>query len=143
MTYVESRVQENPAAPVVPLDPLGHLVTFVGEAFPNTPRWQGDLNADYTREIKNNLLGFVGASVTDRSGTSAAFGNSPYYKIDGYGLLDLRAGVETTDGRWRFALFGRNVTDRYYWQSVTRFGDVVARLTGYPTTYGISGSYRY
>ncbi len=37
--------------------------------------------------------------------------NSPFLVQDSYTRIDASAAVETADGRWRFALIGRNLTD--------------------------------
>ena len=61
--------------------------------------------------------------------------------VPGYALLDLRAGIETD--RWRFQVWGRNVTNQWYWTAAYRATDSLVRYTGMPTTYGFTLSYRY
>ena len=56
-------------------------------------------------------------------------------------LVDLRAGVE--HDAWRFQLWGRNVTNTWYWNSALHVNDVLLRYTGMPATYGFTLSYRY
>jgi len=51
--------------------------------------------------------------------------------------------VGAADGSWRFAIWGRNVTDEYYWNNVARAIDTVTRYAGMPTTYGVSLTFRY
>jgi outer membrane receptor protein involved in Fe transport len=57
-----------------------------------------------------------------------------------HALLDLRVGVENDS--WRFQLFGRNVTDEYYWTGAAHVNDVLYRYTGMPATYGFTLTYR-
>jgi outer membrane receptor protein involved in Fe transport len=45
-------------------------------------------------------------------------------------------------GAWRFQIWGRNVTDEYYWKSVYYSNDEIAKYAGMPATYGISVSWR-
>jgi outer membrane receptor protein involved in Fe transport len=60
-----------------------------------------------------------------------------------YALLDLRAGVATSDGKWRFSLWGHNVTNKYYWTIADHIADTTVRFAGMPATFGVSATYRY
>ena len=142
VTYLDSRVSENPLPPAQPRDPLGTLVNFIGESYPNTPRWLGVADTEYSFPLWD-LKGFVGSTSTYRSKTYAAFGELPLFRMDGYAVLDARLGVQSTTGKWRAQLYGRNVTNKYYWTGVSRNIDTVVRFAGMPATYGIEASYRY
>lgn len=121
---------------------LGILQNFTDEPFPLAPKWQGSLDAQYDFPVGGSATGFVGANVTYQSQTNAGFGQLPELDIDGYALLDLRAGVAVDN--WRFQVWGRNVTDKYYWIQVSRqFGDALVRYSGMPATYGATISYRF
>ncbi len=61
--------------------------------------------------------------------------------VPGYGLLDLRAGLE--HGEWRFQLWGRNVANTWYWTSAVHVNDVLLRYTGQPTTVGFTLSWKH
>jgi outer membrane receptor protein involved in Fe transport len=54
-------------------------------------------------------------------------------------LVDVRAGIENNN--WRIWLWGRNVTDEYYWTRHSKVNDVIVKLTAMPRTYGITASY--
>src|SRR3546814_6461954 len=77
-----------------------------------------------------------------RTSTNAGFGNEPLLYMKDYGVLDLRAGFGSSDGRWQVSAFGRNVTNSYYWTNVAKLFDVVRRLAGQPATYGIQMNWR-
>lgn len=144
LTHVRSKVRADPLAPSEPRGPFGNLTTYVGEQFPNTPKWQAIADAEYKFPLNNGgLMGMVGTSVNHRSGSPAQFGEDPLFVLPSYTLLDLRAGVETEDGRWSAQIWGRNITNDYYWTNVTHLTDYVSRLAGMPATYGISIGYRY
>jgi outer membrane receptor protein involved in Fe transport len=64
-------------------------------------------------------------------------------RIDAYSLLDLRAGTAFGDGRYRVWLWGKNVTDKYYWSNVFVAGDSASRFVGQPATYGVSAIARF
>ncbi len=138
LTYVHSRIGN-----FTNIDPLGASRNFEGEAFPNTPKWQGSIAADYSFPLSASLNGFVGANATLRSKTNGGLGENEVLKIDGYTLVDLRAGISSSDDRWRFSVWGRNVFDKYYWTNAYRIADVSARFAGMPATFGATLSFRY
>ena len=140
-TYVKSRVKTAPSGPT--LDGYGNEVSYVGESFPETPKWQGVGDIEYDFPLTGDFSGMVGGTVTARSASQSVFGGNADFTVNSYVLLDVRAGVQTNDGRWRAWLWGRNVTDKYYWTNVTFLVDTLDRLAGMPATFGASLSYRY
>jgi iron complex outermembrane receptor protein len=46
-------------------------------------------------------------------------------------------------GAWRAELWGKNVTNHYYWTQSQTLLNIVTRQTGMPATYGVTVSYRY
>lgn len=143
ITYVNSRVEADPAAPNVALDPFNNPTTYIGESFPNTPRWQGVADAEYGFAVGRNLAAFIGGSATYHSSTSAAFGHAPDFKIPAYTLIDLRAGLRSPDDRWRFQVWGRNVTNKLQVTNISKLIDSLTRTVGMPATYGATLSFRY
>jgi outer membrane receptor protein involved in Fe transport len=143
VVYVNSKVEENPLPPAQTLTPFGTPTSYIGEAFPNTPEWQIVGDAEQTLGTSGSVSYFVGASVTYRSDATAAFGGLPQFDIDSYTIVDLRAGIQDIDGKWRVQLYGRNVTDEYYWMNVGRPIDSVSRYAGMPATYGVTASFKY
>jgi outer membrane receptor protein involved in Fe transport len=129
--------------------PFGDTINAGGEAFPATPRWQVQSDIEYDCPLWSNWTGFVGGNYSYRTATTAAFGSKTgpagtqsYFDIRGYGLLDLRAGVDVA-GKYRIQVYGDNVTDTKYWNNVTHIYDTVDRLTGFPLTFGIRLSARF
>lgn len=122
---------------------LGGAADFGGEAFPYTPDLQVSSDIGYETPVNSDVDVFVGSSLNYRTSTSAGFGDEPLLRLRDYALLDLRGGLKSSDGRWRVELFGRNVTNSYYWTNVARAFDVVRRLSGKPATYGITASFRF
>jgi outer membrane receptor protein involved in Fe transport len=41
-------------------------------------------------------------------------------------------------GEWQAQIWGRNITDEYYWTQAQSTNDTLMRWTGMPRTYGIS-----
>ncbi|MCZ4344351.1 TonB-dependent receptor [Sphingomonadaceae bacterium G21617-S1] len=147
-TYVDTRIDRNP---INPTGPYGTPSDFVGQRFPYTPRWQGSLDAQYRFPAFADLYAFLGGTITARSSTTGALlSGDPAVaaleaglKIDGYALVDLRAGIEASDERWRLELWGRNITNKFYVNGVTRNADFTTRFAGMPATYGLTVRYRF
>ena len=139
-TYVDSEVRSDFSGPTT--DGSG-TINIQGEPFPYTPEWQVAGNADYRFALSQSVYGSVGGSLTYRSETVARFAESPLFDIDGYTLLDLRAGIEASDRRWSVQIWGRNVTDKYYRVNVQTILDTIVAVSGRPVTYGITLGMRF
>ncbi|HEX7895560.1 MAG TPA: TonB-dependent receptor, partial [Terriglobales bacterium] len=153
-TYLNTKVQRDSPLPV---GPFGNQGSYIGNRFPFTPKWQALADIQYEFPATGTLNAFVGGNFTVRSNASTALfvgdGIAPrdgvsFSKLDsalvvkGYALVDLRAGVETIDGKMRFELWGRNVFNQFYTTNAQRSGDTVYRFAGNPATYGIRLRYR-
>lgn len=138
-TYIDARVSDD----FTTNDPFATPINIEGQQLPATPRWQGSLDAEYRFNLDGTWQPYAGAAVSYQSRSYSAFGENAEFLLPGRTLLDLRAGIEREDGRWRFEAFGRNVTNRYYWINVSRQTDMVTRLAGMPATYGVRATFRY
>lgn len=122
-------------------DFLGQVRNFGGESFPAAPELQADLDVSYTWNLPSGWAAFVGAHANYQDETYSFFGEDEILEIDSYTLVDLRAGLERDE--WKVTLWGRNVTDEYYWTNVAFAADSMVRFTGMPATYGVSVNYRF
>lgn len=138
-TYLDTRVITN----LSNFDVIGNPINLKDEPFPYTPRWQLVFDGEYKFPVSDQLRGVVAGNASYRSRTTAGFGGDPRLNIASYWLVDLRAGLETADRKWGASLFGRNVTNQYYWTNVSSALDTVRRYAGKPATYGVQLSYRY
>jgi len=116
---------------------------FSGSDLPFTPEMHFVADVDYRRPINENLGGFVGANLLYNSEANSTFGDPDKTRIDSFTTLDLRAGVEALDGTWTATVWGRNVTDEYYWSNQFVTQDVLVRYAAKPVTYGISFAYNF
>jgi outer membrane receptor protein involved in Fe transport len=159
------------AAGAIGCNPNGHFITpdafsqnvdVTGQSFPSAPEFQATLDSEYDWKI-HDIDAFVGFNLQYSGATHTGFQNpnppatpaayslaltcgGPVFcyeptNVPSYALLDLRAGVSKDN--WRFELWGRNVTDTYYWTAADRVNDTILRYTGMPTTYGVTLTYRY
>jgi iron complex outermembrane recepter protein len=138
-TYVSTRI----TSPFVGIDPLGATADFEGGRFPNTPKWQFSSDAEYKWAVNESVNAFLGGNLRYQSATNSGFGNVALFSTKEYALLDLRAGIESGDGKWRASLWGRNVTNTYYWTAAAHAQDAVVRFAGMPVTYGTSINFRF
>ena len=129
----------------------GITANFAGTPMPFTPKISVNLDAEYRFPLGTRTA-FIGARDTYRSSTISVIGgdkNSPkaepqdklLFGIDAFSLLDIRAGIE--GDQWRATLWGKNVTNKYYWNSVAPAFDTIVRYAGMPATYGISLTYKF
>lgn len=146
---------------------------FSGQAFPNAPELQANIDLQYEWNVGDGFIAFVGMNANFQDETTGFFvdeckdpskpctreksstacvicdpktvtpnfvGNTDLI-INERLLIDLRAGIESDS--WRVWFWGRNITDKYYWNQVAHVNDVLLRFTGAPRTYGVSASYRF
>ena len=138
VTYVNSKIQRFTG-----YSGLGVLGNYEGTPFPYSPKWQVVSDVQYTFPLNNGMNGFVGGDITYNSKTNAGVGTPASLYIKAYSLVDLRAGVETADQKYRFSIWGRNVFNTYYWSNDFLGLDALVRFAGKPATYGISAGVRF
>jgi len=167
ITYLNSKIKESPAAPYN-FNVLGQVDDFAGDALPFTPELAGSFNLDYRRELANGGTPFIGFTVTarDKSDSQPAAGRLNYFDgcqvdsdgapvcflpdgvsnpftLNGYATIDARLGYEGPDGAWKVMLWGKNLTNKYYWTNVISSADSAARFAGRPATYGVTFGYKF
>nr|WP_087575006.1 TonB-dependent receptor [Sphingomonas sp. CDS-1] len=138
-TYVDAKVDST----FFVSDSFGNTIDIRGETLPGTPKWQLSGDSQYSFAVSDRYKLFIGATARYRSKAVAAFGDVPDFRLPSYSLVDVRAGLEDSSGRWKAQIYGRNIFNKFYLIHVTHNVDTVARTTGMPATYGISLSYRY
>ncbi|WP_313802161.1 TonB-dependent receptor domain-containing protein [Sphingobium sp.] len=125
-------------------DPLsGTTFDLRGVEFPTTSKWSLTGDFEYRFPINGATQAYIGASPRYRSSYITVLSIDPRVRVPGYALLDVRAGVEFANGRWKVEAWGRNVTDKFYIVNISRTGDGLSRITGRPATYGATISFRY
>jgi len=138
-TYSATKI----ANPFLNFDFYGFESNLGGQTLPFAPKWSAVVHANYEHPLVQNWLWSVGADLDYQSSTFASLGVNPAFLVPSHTTLDLRAGVSTDDHKLSFSVWGRNVTNDYYWTSVSLVLDAVSRYAAPPATYGVSISYRY
>jgi iron complex outermembrane receptor protein len=63
---------------------------------------------------------------------------------ESYGVANARIGYGSDDGQWRVLLWGRNITDEYYYPAAYNGGNgPFIRVHGMPRTWGVSLDYKF
>ncbi len=138
VSYTESEVTEFSG-----FRRLGTFEDFSGDEFPYTPKWQftGSIHHDV---LPNSNWGITSnLSLSYRSDASATIGDENGFEIDSYSLHNGDVSFYTPNGKWREGLYGRNLTDEYYWTSVDVQTDAIYRIPGMPREFGARGSFDY
>jgi outer membrane receptor protein involved in Fe transport len=122
-------------------DGLPHVYDDV--PFPYAAEWQVSGTIVYDRDI-SSTLGFQ-AALNGRwqSDTAADLGDQSTFAIDAYGLVNASFGVHSLDDHWAIQVWGRNITDTYYWTSVSSNANVVVRFPGQAPTFGVSLTFNH
>lgn len=139
VTYLNSRLGDG----FVNYDSFGQSGDFGGEAFPYTPKWQANVDAEYTFPVSDGIDAFLGGAMLYYGNTNGAFGEFDVLAINAYTTFDARLGVASKDNTWRLQFWARNLTDKYYWTAAFRVNDSVNRYPGSPRTFGATLSLKY
>jgi iron complex outermembrane recepter protein len=137
-TYLNAQIVE-----FVGTNAGGIRADYAGSKVPYSPKFSSNASAEYNWGISDAYIATVGGTLTQRSVSYATIGPQPIDRIDAYVLLDLRAAISTQSGKYRVELWGKNVTNKFYWNNVSHPYDTVVRYAGMPATYGLSLSARF
>jgi iron complex outermembrane recepter protein len=147
LTYLDATIDKFTG-----INAAGVNASFNGTRMPYTPKWQVGTNADYSFPV-GGLVGALGFSIAMRSDTPsvvggdfnppAAVGNRPeLYVMPGYATLDLRASITRDGAPWRVSIWGKNVTNTFYYTNEVANFDSIVGYAGRPATYGVTLSYK-
>jgi iron complex outermembrane receptor protein len=82
-----------------------------------SPKWQGGITLDYDQPLNDKyrlvaswLTSFVDSSIGDTSTTPGPDNNY----IPGYSVTNVRIGIHTTDDKYAFTIFAKNLFDKFY-----------------------------
>ncbi|RYD21901.1 MAG: hypothetical protein EOP69_00625, partial [Spirochaetia bacterium] len=130
LTYVKTSVGQFTG-----VNTSGAFVDFTHKEFNFAPPVSIVADAEYRFAVGSSLGVVIGASGLYNDRTFSDLGEDPAAIIPGWTTYDVRVGLESENG-WRFGLFVRNVTNKFYWTSTSLGGDTFARFAGMPRTFG-------
>ncbi len=106
------------------------------------PRWQASGLVSYEWLLSNTLFMEVAGDFSYQDSTTG--GAQPENATAAYSILNARISVGSSDHKWRAQLYGRNITDKYYYPAAYTGGNgPFVRAVGMPITYGISVTYNF
>ena len=128
--WLDSQIQEG----------IVQGVSVSGNQLPNAPRVSLSYGADWT--IKESDWGKLSLNVNGSLVGAQYFDtqNNPELRQNSYNTIGARLGVRSTNDQFGIALWGKNLTDEYYFTSrvaVTSFGFNYNHV-GAPRTYGVT-----
>lgn len=115
-----------------------------GGRLPQAPEVSYNFAAWYTRPLTRGTLRF-GGEYRYQSPIYFNIYQDPALRQSGYGLLNAAVTWENRDRRWYVELYGRNLTDELYQQTILRNDPLTGtkRFWGAPRTAGIRMGYRW
>jgi len=142
-TYDDAKYVSYANSPC-PIEVTGQtLCDMSGRQLPGVSKWAGSVggeaHAPLGRNFGHDTEGYLGADYSYRSSNYTTANDSIYSLIPGYGLLNLRFGIRAGDGRYDIQFWGRNITNKTYYLTLSadNFGAQRATL-GDPRTYGVT-----
>jgi hypothetical protein len=115
------------------INAAGQPQDFDGRPFLYSPKFQGGLTALFDHDLSSGLKLQAALNGRWQGKSSADLEGNPLFAIDGYGLLNASVGLSSPAKGWALSLWGRNLTDEYYWSAVSSNANVVVRFPGKPT----------
>lgn len=125
------------------INALGQAQDFDGAEFLYSPKKSGSITLLYDAAITESLGLSASLNAHYQSRSEADLEGSQAGEVDDYSLLNATIGIHTLDGHWDLTFWGNNITDEYYWLSVTQNANTVIRFAGKSRTYGTALTYRF
>ena len=119
---------------------------LTGERVVGASKWIANLSGEYKWQLENRIEPYLTASYSYRSEAEGTLDNSDLSKIDGYGLVNLSAGVrrDLGDGQVDASIWVRNATDTdYYLSAFAYLNGAYTASVGAPRTAGVSLRYDF
>lgn len=114
-----------------------------GDPLPQAPKVNVNVSAHYSWPLEQGELTLRGGY---RYQSEMYFNvyQDPAVRQSGYGLVNAGASYESRNGRWYVQVYGRNLTDKLYAQSMIRQDPLIGilRWWGAPRTIGLRMGYR-
>lgn len=126
---------------------IADTASFAGVPLPFAPKFQFALRVDYEFPLSDRINANFGVGVNGQSKSIGSLyllpADQKAFKIPNYTLVDLTAGISSSDGRWHVGIWGKNVFNKYYWTNVIQAYDNLMRYPGRPAEYGMVVGFKY
>lgn len=135
-SYIDTEITEFTG-----FDKSGNPQDFAGSEFEYSPETQLNFLASYSMGLWSDLTAQITLDARYTSDQQGDYLGSPEFTVDSYTLWGLNVDVVPASEQWEVAMWARNLTDEYYWNSVQKQTDTIFRYTGMPRTWGMSFQY--
>ncbi len=146
-TYVDAKFLSFRNAPCPPeYFGLQTVCDLSGRQIPGAPRWSFSAGGDLTVPFSDAVDGYIGADYSYKSSFNSSSNLSSYTVVDGYSLVNARAGMRFLDGRIDLSVWGRNLFNKNYFTSLTVAGFNAGQVNGFlgePRIIGVTLRARY
>jgi iron complex outermembrane receptor protein len=164
ISYLDSNFDSFPNATALPGVIAGlpgdNPQDLTGERNHFSPKWQGSTMAEWRDNIANTSYGWYlrgEFQFVSSQNVGAETNQNPQSIQDGYELFNARLGITGNDEEWEVAVYGKNLGDKGYCQTVfnqpigitlglvdpATLGGMQRCVLGTPRTYGLEGVYRF
>jgi iron complex outermembrane recepter protein len=133
--YTDGRYLSFPDAPPPVEDTGGPQVKDIsGSVLPGVSKWAFSAGSEYSHE--RELMGhpgelFAGIDASYRSTFSSSASASRYLMVDGYALVNARAGFRWSEG-WTLYVWSRNLLNKNYFELLTAAPGNTGLIVGQP-----------
>jgi iron complex outermembrane receptor protein len=134
--YTDAGYTNYPNAPCAPEQTAAGLssCSLTGRPVANTPRYIANLAADYTREIRPGVNGYLTGDYSFRSAQNLLTDDSRYGHIDAYGIVDARLGVRFGGGKYDVSMWVQNLFNTDYLTNIQENNGAFLGYLGDPRT---------
>jgi iron complex outermembrane recepter protein len=134
LSYLKTKIKEYMAIDASSVWP--DIVRFdaAGGNLANAPKLQANAAVNYEWRLGDRLDMFFGADYAHKDAISGRTQDP----ISDYNLLNARVGVKAPDDHWSVTLWGRNLTNEYYWNAAFGSNGTYVRMNGMPVTWGVT-----
>lgn len=104
--------------------------SLIGKQAIGAPRWKIVAGLTYDHDLAGPLTLTFGADYTWRSSIQYQLFEDPLSREPSTGLLDAQIGIRSDDDRWSVSLFGKNLTNNFYYSNLNIADFVIGRSFG-------------
>jgi iron complex outermembrane receptor protein len=140
VAYLDGKIESFPNGPCPTLATTPSC-DLAGKDVPDAPDWTVSAALTYEWPLTSNLNGFGRAGAYYRSSRYVMLSNEPRSLQGATTEVDASAGVKGSSGKWDVTLWGRNLTDAHYAQTMFNSVAQYGSLSGYPNdpqTFGLT-----
>jgi len=121
----------------------GLAQSYDGRSFPFSPEFSGAATITYDTPITDSLGIRAIANGRYQSDSSVDLEGSSALAIDSYGILNASLAIYDLGGVWEASLWGRNITDTYYWASAATNANTAVRFPGRSSSFGATVRFNF